>query len=192
MALFFFCALKPGGESGINYKSPRVIIAGKIAPGASVGAYYVKQYSEAIADKLNFVPYPGTLNIKPVGSRDLKREFPLYLNYIKKSLNEKDCTFFDPDWEKFDIANLKEIKQDIYSIKPFKKDGNFFGSVILIPIKLHIFHGSKAPGAGGEIHDCFIVIPEKAQNREIVEILSGLNLKKEFNLKTGDSVLIFI
>ncbi|MBO3757993.1 MAG: DUF120 domain-containing protein [Thermoproteota archaeon] len=65
----------------LNKIKTRVIkIKGKIFTGKGEGAYYLsqKQYVRQIEDKLNFFPYPGTLNLKLSSYEDISKVEILY------------------------------------------------------------------------------------------------------------------
>jgi riboflavin kinase len=54
-------------KSFMEENSPENAIEGTIARGLGEGAYYVTEYSSEIRKRLGFMPFPGTLNVKPAG-----------------------------------------------------------------------------------------------------------------------------
>lgn len=52
------------------------VIEGLVSKGIGEGAYYIKEYSDEIKKRLNFTPFPGTLNVKFTGEFDLERLAP--------------------------------------------------------------------------------------------------------------------
>lgn len=62
-------------------------IAGLAENGLMKGAYYVEMFSDKFREKLGFVPYPGTLNIRLVWRGDMD---------TRKRLNTKKHILIEP------------------------------------------------------------------------------------------------
>lgn len=80
---------------------------------------------------------------------------------------------------------LKDPKNlEIYAkgiIKGFRKSGRTFGDVKFMPVKI-IF---KDKSAG-----CYLIIPKRTHHRDIVEIISELNLRERLGIRKDDRVRI--
>ena len=63
--------------SGLKYifenEPHKYPISGKVVPGLGEGAYYVEMYKERFREKLGFVPFPGTLNVRIEKKKDLNQ-----------------------------------------------------------------------------------------------------------------------
>jgi riboflavin kinase, archaea type len=61
---------------------PNVTLEGTVFTGLGEGAYYIckKHYIDQFKDKLGFVPYPGTLNLKLTSDYDIKARTELEAN----------------------------------------------------------------------------------------------------------------
>ncbi|MEK6973470.1 MAG: DUF120 domain-containing protein [archaeon] len=100
------------------------------------------EYKKQFLDKLNFGPFPGTLNLK----------------VDEKELNE------------FLLEKEKRIIED------FEKNGKKFGSVVCYKIKI-----GNIPAA--------IIFPKKSKHaKNVIEIISYVNITKLLKLKIGDKV----
>lgn len=125
-------------------------LEGSVVSGIGEGQYYISQpeYMSQFIKKLNFEPYPGTLNVK---------------------LDNSNITI------KQQLSHCEEI-----IIDGFTKEGRTFGSVKCYLIKMN---GVK----------CAIIIPERSHYpSDLLEIISPINLRKEFELKDKDNVKILV
>jgi len=91
-----------------------VKVRGRVFSGKGEGAYYLsqKQYAKKIEEKLNFLPYPGTLNIKLSTYEDINKIEALYKRGgIKiEGFITHDRTFGDVYCYKASIENHEDIK----------------------------------------------------------------------------------
>ena len=120
-------------------------IKGTITSGMGKGAYFMSLpvYKDQFKEKLNFSPFPGTLNIK---------------------ISEGQ------------IEDIHKIPEDKLKIIKGKEN---FGDVLLIEAVLN----DKINGA--------IIFPKKTTHGEnIIEFIAAKNIKKELNVKDGDSIKI--
>jgi riboflavin kinase, archaea type len=79
-----------------NYP-PSVTLEGTVFTGLGEGAYYISKsdYKKQIADKLDFEPYPGTLNLKLTADYDIKtrRELESYPAIEVSGFQNSDRSF---------------------------------------------------------------------------------------------------
>jgi riboflavin kinase len=123
-------------------------IEGELFSGIGDGKYYLsmKQYVCQVLEKLGFVPYPGTLNLK------------------------------------VDYSKLQEFVSDMHiiTINGFHTEERTFGNLRAYRICIN----KMVEGA--------IVIPERTHyERNILEIIAPVSVRKHFHLKDGDKVKIF-
>lgn len=117
---------------------------GEVIEGKGVGKKFIAmpEYSEQIQQKLNFKPFPGTLNLR-VQIDELE-------NFLKNREKRK--------------------------IKGFEKEGKIFGSAICYKIMIGGIAGA-------------IIFPEKSSHeRNVIEVISFVNLKERLKLRLGDKI----
>lgn len=107
-----------------------------------------------------------------------------YIKIYSKKLCEK--IHFSPYLGTLNIKvySYKNLKNFITChIAPFSENGKTFGKVSLIPAK--ISKNSKS-------EKCYILIPEKTQHKNELEVISKKKLRKALKLKDGDKIKIEI
>jgi len=69
-----------------------VSIEGTVAKGLGEGVYYVKAYHDKINEKLNFIPFDGTLNVK-LNKNFIDFNFDRNVSFVIDSFNKNGRTF---------------------------------------------------------------------------------------------------
>ena len=69
-----------------------IVIIGKVIKGIGEGAYYMRAYHDKINEKLNFIPFEGTLNIK-LNKNFINFNFDRYVSVVIDVFKKGGRTF---------------------------------------------------------------------------------------------------
>jgi len=112
-------------EEHLQYKqifelTDRVIFKGKVVSGIGEGRYYTEQsgYVEQFKEKLNLVPYPGTLNVE--------------IEYV-----ERNKLRLLKDSKAIIIDEFKTKNRTFGAVRCFKAKINGLEGVIVLPLRTH-------------------------------------------------------
>ncbi len=104
----------------------RIVIEGKVTCGAGMGAYYIKAYLDKMNEKLNFIPYAGTLNIE-LNKKFINIDFDKYASVIIDEFKKDDLLF----------GMVKFIPAKLIKNRNFGEENCFIDCFIAIPKRTH-------------------------------------------------------
>ena len=116
------------GDLFENRKNKKeIIIEGEIIKGIDEGAYYIKEYHNKINEKLNFIPYEGTLNVK-LDKNFINFNFDKYVSVVIPVFKKNGRTF-----GKVKCIPVKLSVKSKKNKKEIKKESCF----VIIPERTH-------------------------------------------------------
>lgn len=148
------------------------MITGKVVSGLGEGVFYVQKFRKNLEKKLKMKIFPGTLNVRTARK-------PMFHDFIE----------IKPPSKKFSAVKCAKviINGKMKSpLLPRTKVRGFLEDFFLTSLATEaggFRKKSKIKGA--------IVIPEKTRHeKNILEIVAPVNLRKALKLKDGDSIQI--
>jgi len=137
-----------------NKKDKKEIFEGRVIKGIGEGAYYVKEYRGKINEKLNFMPFEGTLNIKLNENFidfNFDRFVPVFIDFFKKggrTFGKVKCipAKLMVKGKKNEKEVVKEIKENCFIIIPERTHHEDVVEIISefnLREKLGLFEGSR-------------------------------------------------
>ena len=158
-----------------------LIFKGSVIKGLGEGKYYMKKqgYKDSFQKQINFIPWPGTLNLKlksPISKQALDEINSIYIQGFK----EKNRSFGNIKCYPCIILENKIL--DIFNKESLDNIEQFGFSVL-----------NNIPEKMKKQIKCYLIRPERTSHKEnILEIIAPINLRKKLNLKNNEEVIISI
>ena len=155
---------------------PNVIFNGSLVKGFGEGKYYMEQkgYKRQFNKKLNYIPWPGTFNIR-LNSGKLKDMLSNIKPITINGFNEKNRNFGSIYCYPCTIIDNKLLNKNLYN--KLKQNG-FIGCN-------NIPHDIEK-----DIKTNLIIPKRSGHSDDIIEIIAPVYLRRSLNVKENDEIIV--